>query len=91
MNDPPFPIRPIKNDAEHDQVTAIIDEILARRGPAIFDEDDPEALYLDQLSDISCTYENRDDPRDDEDDVPFEELVKRAIGEVPEDKPELSA
>src|SRR5712691_11393266 len=54
-----FPLRPITNEAELDQATAIIDELVDRG----FDNLDPgEADYLDVLSELSEAYEDKQHP-----------------------------
>ena len=56
-----FPLRPITSDAELDQATAIIDELVDRG----FDDLDPgEADYLDVLSELSEAYEEKQHPLD---------------------------
>ena len=54
-----FPLRPITNDSELDQATAIIDELVDRG----FDDLDPgETDYLDVLSELSEAYEDKQHP-----------------------------
>ena len=56
-----FPLRPITSDAELDQATAIIDELVDRG----FDNLDPgETDYLDVLSELSEAYEEKQHPLD---------------------------